>query len=73
MAVSGQSIEITSPRQAELQMLAGFAGQPVEDMHELRRLEASIYLVDLEVHQEAEAQWRVVRAEWRHAVARDFF
>ena len=64
-----RGIEFSDAKNAKLEVLVGWADVEVPDFRALQKLEASIYVFDLDVREEEEDVWRVTRASWHRASA----
>ena len=68
-----RSLEFPRAAHAEASVLAGLARTPVLDFADLRRPQADIYVFDLELAEEDDSRWRVIRARWRPARPDDLY
>lgn len=66
-----QRVEFPEPKQAEATVFVAMAGRGIDGIDQLAGLRADIYRVDVRVADEGEADWKVVRAEWRQADVTD--
>jgi hypothetical protein len=66
------SLELIEPGLARAVVHAGLVGSPASSAEELLSLRADLYTFDMELVLE-EGDWRVLRAEWKRAEARDLF
>lgn len=60
------------PDEAELALLVGLAGEPVDDLETLISLQASIYLFELKLVK-TDDNWLLERASWKRASGEDIF
>jgi hypothetical protein len=67
-----QTVTLPEPKRAEITVLVGMAGQPVESAAELAGLSADLYRFDFVLIDEGEGDWKVTRAAWRPAELADF-
>lgn len=66
------SLELTEPGRARAVVHAGLVGSSASSAEELLSMRADLYTFELEFVLE-EGDWRVSRAEWKRAEARDLF
>ena len=62
-----RDLELEESSRARVDLVAGLARTPVLDLADLRRPQADIYVFDVALAEEDDAEWRVVRAAWRPA------
>ncbi len=62
-----RKVEFSDDKNAKLEVLVGWADVEVPDFRTLEKMEASIYLFELDVREEEEDVWRVTRASWHRA------
>ncbi|NNL84093.1 MAG: hypothetical protein HKP27_00485 [Myxococcales bacterium] len=66
------SLEVLEDGRARAVVHAGLVGSPASSAKELLSMRADLYTFDMELVLE-EGDWRVSRAEWKRAQARDLF
>ncbi len=62
-----RSLELQDNARAHASVLAGLARAPTLDFGEIQGPRGDIYLFDLDLAEEGDADWRVTRASWRPA------
>ena len=60
-------------KRAEVRVVAGMAATPTVAGEERPRLRADVYTFDLELADEGDGDWKVVRADWRPTSAGELF
>ena len=60
-----RSVELVTPEQASVVVVAGMAASPVSGPADLARMRADVYEIDLDLVDEGGGEWRVVSASWR--------
>ena len=66
-----QQISFPQPDSAQATVMVAMAGQPISSAEEIERMRADLHRFEITLARE-NAEWKVIRAEWRRAEFTDF-